>query len=1034
MADKKSTDTSNTPDGMIDTPTGEKYVATYGAYEDARNRGLPAADQMMSPPEGYEGAVIATEAEYEKAVASGDPMAERMIESPGGRPLSISDIDYTRSLIEPGLEAQAAKNSPKNSASIEGEPKGYRDYFDELPSQAAGASNLPDGMIDTPDGVKYVASYEAYVSAHSSGEVFHDKMVPAPKDYTGKVIVTQQEYDIGIENKSPSIAAQGIVLEAEAAGFRSGFENIDRAVEDVPRARAYEIDKDVTGMVQTQEGTRYVATFGAYDEARNRGLPGADQMMSPPEGYEGAVIATEAEYERAVASGDPMAERMIESPGGRPLSISDIDYTRSLIEPGLEAQAAKSSPRNSASIEGAPKGYGEYFDGRTSEVASGSNLPDGMIDTPDGVKYVASYEAYISAHSSGEVFHDNMVPAPKDYTGKVIVTQQEYDIGIENKSPSIAAQGIVLEAEAAGFRSEFGNTAGPIDDAPQIKSVEIDEGITAAPVSEAALGNQDVEGLKIDGGVDVDALDGAQVSDVSDALTASTDGSQKGLSETFDGVRNSAPDSPASPTAQRTIDLPDVDIANTRMNSFTQLGGSSAGLAMGIVGLDNAIERGDTTGIMVAGADVLISSADLALDGSMALGNTVSPALQGMAMKANILITVADGVYQISQEEGLENKVARGTAVTATTATAFAVGGAATTIVTGGVAATVGVAAAPVVAAIAVGMTTDAAVDAFKAEQSFDDLIAENEQGVKVGEATELSGAPALQNYEHLNAFAILEGTSPFEDEGLNRQAVAQNILKHEYSNDPEALDKLEEEIQAKVDEHDKIIEENDSWVPDYTRVFGQDEVQTKMQAQIDRTHYVAALNELKDYREEVGEYSAAIDNENTVENIASVENVQNVENAENGISITAYHQISEWSPAETIIEGNPVLTEGPWEDSLASVTVKEGDAVWNIVEEQLGSSDPQDIVRGIKLIQDNNADLDINLIHPGQEINMPEEGLIAALENFEDGEYSLVAEVDDDHSTSNSDMSMNNTEVAPSTVSATEYAQNATGPTAFTV
>ena len=324
----------------------------------------------------------------------------------------------------------------------------------------------------------------------------------------------------------------------------------------------------------------------------------------------------------------------------------------------------------------------------------------------------------------------------------------------------------------------------------------------------------------------------------------------------------STPEEPAkqTPTDGQTPDTtngstPDADIGNTRLQSYAQGGGSAAGIAMGAMGFQNAYERGDGMGMVISATDVAVSSGDLVLD----MGQGFSDAAKGVAMKANIGITIADGIYQISQEEELDHQVARGAAVVTTTAAAFGTGA----LVTAGtgVVATVATVAAPITVAVAVGITTDAAVDAYKAQSSFEDSIANTEQGSESTNKLEESGAPSIQSYSNLRAFAIVEGDSPTGEDGLNRQEIAKQVLGHEYSQDPAALDKLEEELKAKVEHYDQIIEENDSWVPDFTRIFGQDEVQEKMSAQVSRAPYVAALNELEKYRQDIAEYNQQPEN-----------------------------------------------------------------------------------------------------------------------------------------------------------------------------
>ncbi|NCC61792.1 MAG: hypothetical protein EOM12_12830 [Verrucomicrobiae bacterium] len=298
------------------------------------------------------------------------------------------------------------------------------------------------------------------------------------------------------------------------------------------------------------------------------------------------------------------------------------------------------------------------------------------------------------------------------------------------------------------------------------------------------------------------------------------------------------------------------EVTSTRMSAWGQSGGSAAGIGISVVGLTNAVQAGDTGGIMVSGADLAVSSGDLALDVTQAAGGSVSNALKGLATKANIALMVADGAYQISQEEGLDNKTARAGAVFATTGSAMAVGGTAATVGATGIAATAATVAAPVAAAVAVGMTADAAVDAYKATEHLKGSIARQAEPVKSDEFTEPSGAPSLLNYKNLRWYAKVEADSPDESEGLNQHEIARQVMIHEYSRDPEALDKLEEGLKEKIAAYDQTIEAHDSWVHDSVRFFwANDDIEAQRDAEMAKAPYVAAAEELRMYRAELADY-----------------------------------------------------------------------------------------------------------------------------------------------------------------------------------
>lgn len=276
-------------------------------------------------------------------------------------------------------------------------------------------------------------------------------------------------------------------------------------------------------------------------------------------------------------------------------------------------------------------------------------------------------------------------------------------------------------------------------------------------------------------------------------------------------------------------------------------GVGAAGVALGVVGLKNSIEAGDNTGIAVSGLNVGTGALDVGIDAATALGKNAPTVLRGLATKANIAATVVDGVYQISQEEGVNNKVARGAAVGVTTSAALG------TIAFVGTA-TAAAVAAPVVVAVGVGVVADKAVEAYKVTNELDESIKRQERPIKVRNDVEPSGAPKLSNYTHLNLFAVQEGAAVPGTEGKNLSQQDKNsaVRNYEFSKDPAALKDLETRLQAKIDHYNKIIDKNDSWVHDSMRIFGQDEVDAKRMAQIERTQYMAAMNELKDYKKEL--------------------------------------------------------------------------------------------------------------------------------------------------------------------------------------
>lgn len=212
----------------------------------------------------------------------------------------------------------------------------------------------------------------------------------------------------------------------------------------------------------------------------------------------------------------------------------------------------------------------------------------------------------------------------------------------------------------------------------------------------------------------------------------------------------------------------------------------AAGIGLGTVGLVNSIEQGDTGGAVIAGSNVASGAAHSTVQVLESAGNTIAPALKGGLAKANIVVTVVDGAYQIYKEDGAEHKLQRAGAVAATTGAAMGTGAVLTGGLTiGGAAATgaAGVAtavAAPVVvaagAAVAAGVAADTIIDttrtyaiadnSFKPSANHRNILAV--QGQLAGRMTELGATRApngkidLANSDNLSILgqALEERTS----------------------------------------------------------------------------------------------------------------------------------------------------------------------------------------------------------------------------------------------------------------------------------
>lgn len=315
------------------------------------------------------------------------------------------------------------------------------------------------------------------------------------------------------------------------------------------------------------------------------------------------------------------------------------------------------------------------------------------------------------------------------------------------------------------------------------------------------------------------------------------------------------PNKPATPDAPNDSTI----VPKSAKGHYVNASASAAGLALGIMGLRHSIQQEDTRGIIISSADIAVSSLELAIDTAPILGKVLSPSLRGFATKANILVAVADGAYQISREEGLDNKFARAGAVTATTGTAIAIGSTAATIAGGGAVAAGATVAAPIIAAISVGMVTDSAVEAYKITEHLDDMFKKHESAIKRSNETEISGAPKLSSYLNLRVFATNESTIYSEngEEVTNIQEKSKFVSSHSYSKDPDALNELSDKLDQKIADYNQLIDSNDSWVHDSIRFFwDSEEIDTKRQAQMDRIHYIAARNELNLYQTELDEHA----------------------------------------------------------------------------------------------------------------------------------------------------------------------------------
>lgn len=340
--------------------------------------------------------------------------------------------------------------------------------------------------------------------------------------------------------------------------------------------------------------------------------------------------------------------------------------------------------------------------------------------------------------------------------------------------------------------------------------------------------------------------------------TTAPDGSDKGPVSKFMGE-------------QRPGAMPKPGVANAS--------GAGLGIGMGVVGLVDAVESGDKVGAGLATANIASGTAEAVVAATGKGLTTAGKFIPG----ANIALTVADGVYQISKEQTTEAKVERGVVVTATAGTGIALGAAAATpAVAGGIGTTVAAlgggaatvtaatVAAPVVltaaAVVAVGYTGNAALESKRAWDNVDKMIEESGRPQRRESYKSEDGKPSILGYKHI-AFQLrqhsehlmsgnMNGVAGLERDNNGRFKI-QDIKKIDMR-DPKNIAELERVLAAEIAKQDKIIRDNDSVVPKGLRLFSGNSVDRMTNAQMERAGMAGALQEIQMYRKELQEYDAA--------------------------------------------------------------------------------------------------------------------------------------------------------------------------------
>jgi hypothetical protein len=282
-------------------------------------------------------------------------------------------------------------------------------------------------------------------------------------------------------------------------------------------------------------------------------------------------------------------------------------------------------------------------------------------------------------------------------------------------------------------------------------------------------------------------------------------------------------------TAKATNSAPEVGEARAVGGSGARAGAAAYGVVTGTMELESAIKRGDKGDMVSAGTKLGVSAAETSLHVAEAAGAEVSPALTGAVGKAFVPLMVADGIYQVSKEDGLTHKAERAAAVvgtggaaigtgslvssaltaagvsgtTATAAAATATGtevavGAATAtgaVAAGGTVATVATVAAPLVAGGAV---------AYMAGKDI-------ETGIETRRTYEKTDAMFTANLDSKSNMVRL-GNARFHDELADRETGQIDW------NNKETMQKYGKLLDGEAAKQTKLMDDNSSIMPRFLR------------------------------------------------------------------------------------------------------------------------------------------------------------------------------------------------------------------------
>lgn len=336
-------------------------------------------------------------------------------------------------------------------------------------------------------------------------------------------------------------------------------------------------------------------------------------------------------------------------------------------------------------------------------------------------------------------------------------------------------------------------------------------------------------------------------------------------------------------------------------NNIGGAGAGVVGLVLSGQGLHDAVKSGDKVEMTLAGTNLATATAQTTESVLAATGESL-PVLSKATKFVpglNIAATIADGAYQISKEDTTEHKVERGTVVAATAATGIALGTATATaaeagVITTGVASVIGtgavatgtaavvVAAAPVVATAAavtaVAYTGQKAIEAKRAWDDVDKTIAENGAATKRQNYKSDDGKPSVLGFKHI-AVMMLHHSDEMKDANMNGTAGLQRDQKGRFKiddfkqidmRDPKNIAELERVLNAGIAKEDKIIKDNDSFVPKGWRIFSTKAVEKQTDAQMEQADLKGALQELQMYKQELKDWDASHPNDPATTGVAA--------------------------------------------------------------------------------------------------------------------------------------------------------------------